>query len=220
MNANHADGHDYEVIVGNIGIVYTGPSLIEAKTAFVTYQEQSEKGIGRTAGESVTVMQDGEPMHEYDYVPEEEEEDAETTEPDEDDLVTSDDRNFYQYRKLAFTVGADEDRDDALVRYMNTEQYWPNCWSISDHGNPHLINLDDAYKKTQPVELELSIAQTHGMKPIAFGEIHAWKDPDGQTYRFIDGGMVEVCGSCGFNTDRLLDIGLCAACSSHVQEGN
>lgn len=77
----------------------------------------------------------------------EDDEDDEPTEPDEDAITTRDDRKFYQYGKMVLSIGPDDDRDDALVAYMNKEQFWPDCWSISDHGNPHLIDLNDAYTR-------------------------------------------------------------------------
>lgn len=67
-------------------------------------------------------------------------------EPDEDAITTTDGRTFWQYRKLVLTVDEDEDRDEALVTHMNSVQSWPDCWSISDHGNAHRIDLTEAYK--------------------------------------------------------------------------
>jgi hypothetical protein len=54
----------YEVIVGNIGSVYSGNSLKEANRKFSTYVRQSRQGTGRAAGEDVTMMRDGEPFKE------------------------------------------------------------------------------------------------------------------------------------------------------------
>lgn len=77
-------------------------------------------------------------------------EEDEPTEPEEEDLVTYDDKYFYtagshsvfdvkMRRNPAFVVGDGEDRDAAIRAYMDKEQFWPNVWSISDHGNAHLI---------------------------------------------------------------------------------
>lgn len=55
----------YEVIVGNIGTVYSGGSSIEANQIFLEYRKDSREGIGRAAGEDVTVMCDGEIKYEY-----------------------------------------------------------------------------------------------------------------------------------------------------------
>ncbi len=62
-------------------------------------------------------------------------------EPGDDDITTSNDRDFYQYGKLILSIGPDDDRNDALTAYMNKAKFWPNCWTISDHGNAHLIKF-------------------------------------------------------------------------------
>jgi len=50
----------YEVVVGNIGTVYSGASLAAAKKDYKTYVAQSVDGRGRAAGESVTLFKNGE----------------------------------------------------------------------------------------------------------------------------------------------------------------
>ena len=55
----------YEIIVGNIGNVYQGPSMTDALRTFDTYVLQSKHGNGRTAGEAVTMVYGGEPCREY-----------------------------------------------------------------------------------------------------------------------------------------------------------
>jgi hypothetical protein len=55
----------YEVIVGNVGSVYSGNSLKEALQTYKTYREQSESGLGRAGNEPVTLMVDGEPWREH-----------------------------------------------------------------------------------------------------------------------------------------------------------
>lgn len=61
--------HTYEVVVGNIGIVYRGTggksTKVEAYKHFYDYKEQSQNCIGRAAGESVSLFQDGEPYLEH-----------------------------------------------------------------------------------------------------------------------------------------------------------
>jgi hypothetical protein len=57
--------YQYEVIVGNIGTVYKGPSVVEARKMFDYYIEQSRGGYGRAAGESVTLLLNGEIRREY-----------------------------------------------------------------------------------------------------------------------------------------------------------
>ena len=55
----------YEVIVGNIGTVHEGQSGSEAKRVFAEYKDQSKSGYGRASGESVTILEDGEPILEH-----------------------------------------------------------------------------------------------------------------------------------------------------------
>ena len=55
----------HEVIVGNIGTVYDGPSEIKALAKYDTYVNQSRDNYGRAAGESVTMLTNGEISREY-----------------------------------------------------------------------------------------------------------------------------------------------------------
>lgn len=55
----------YEVIVGNIGTVHAGNSIVEAKQRYAEYVEQSKSNVGRAAGEDVTIMQHDEPIIEF-----------------------------------------------------------------------------------------------------------------------------------------------------------
>ena len=55
----------YEVIVGNIGTVYLGSSLMEANAAWGEYKRQSKANYGRAAGESVAFFKDGELVREF-----------------------------------------------------------------------------------------------------------------------------------------------------------
>lgn len=50
----------HEVIVGNIGTVYSGDCEIEARNAFTFYLDCSMINYGRAAGESVTWFINGE----------------------------------------------------------------------------------------------------------------------------------------------------------------
>ncbi len=63
-------------------------------------------------------------------------------EPEEDDVTTEDDVHFYQSGKLWLTL--DRDLDDramwrALHAQMKKDNYYPNVWRISDHGNSALL---------------------------------------------------------------------------------
>ena len=55
----------YEIIVGNIGRVHRGHSRREADRAYAIYVDQSKSNYGRAAGESVTMMEDGEVLKEH-----------------------------------------------------------------------------------------------------------------------------------------------------------
>jgi hypothetical protein len=57
--------HQYEVIVGNIGRVHEGGNFIRACGVFVDYMRQSDKGVGRAAGEPVYLMKDGDVRREH-----------------------------------------------------------------------------------------------------------------------------------------------------------
>ena len=55
----------WEVIVGNIGTVYSGPSGAIARQKYGDYQDMSQDNYGRASGESVVLMCNGEPVKEY-----------------------------------------------------------------------------------------------------------------------------------------------------------
>ena len=59
------EGGDFEVVVGNIGNVYTGTNQEDARDTFAEYKKQSKSGKGRAAGEDVTLFKDGEPIDEW-----------------------------------------------------------------------------------------------------------------------------------------------------------
>lgn len=55
----------FEVIVGNIGTVYSGNSLKEVLKARSTYIKQSKSNYGKASGESVTVFKNSELWSEF-----------------------------------------------------------------------------------------------------------------------------------------------------------
>ena len=55
----------YEVIVGNVGSVYSGNNGFTANTKFQTYAGQSKAEYGRASGEDVTLLKNGEIAKEY-----------------------------------------------------------------------------------------------------------------------------------------------------------
>jgi hypothetical protein len=84
-------------------------------------------------------------------------------EPQEDDLTTGDHERFYQNGKLViegirrknefepyrfllktrkgYRYCDTDDYRQAVRVFMAEDEFWPNVWFISDHGNAHLITL-------------------------------------------------------------------------------
>lgn len=54
-----------QVIVGNIGTVYSGSNNKEAARVYKEYISQSKSNYGRAGGEDVTWMKNGEPHKEF-----------------------------------------------------------------------------------------------------------------------------------------------------------
>jgi hypothetical protein len=55
----------FEVIVGNIGMVYSGSDMELSNRMFEDYAIMSKLGSGRVAGENVALLQDGECIRSY-----------------------------------------------------------------------------------------------------------------------------------------------------------
>lgn len=96
--------------------------------------------------------------------------DDEPSEPQEDDLTTTDHETFYQNGKPVLRIlgrlsgnweyyqnepgkfarwhvlGTFSSYESAVRAYMDRVQFWPNCWFISDHGNAHLMDLTEGKK--------------------------------------------------------------------------
>ena len=58
----------YQVIVGNVGIVYDGDDGAEAQENYNEYAKQSQEGYGRASNEQVTLFVDGEVALEIDFI--------------------------------------------------------------------------------------------------------------------------------------------------------
>jgi hypothetical protein len=71
-----------------------------------------------------------------------EERDDAPDEPQEGDYTTTDHVRFFQYGKLALTVGRDEDVSAALANHMEQQRFYADVWFVSDHGNAHRIDLE------------------------------------------------------------------------------
>lgn len=65
------------------------------------------------------------------------------TEPEEGDYTTDDFRTFYVNGKPVVTVPDDVRWQDAVAAHMNQEQYFPNVWRVSDHGNCELADWNN-----------------------------------------------------------------------------
>lgn len=75
----------------------------------------------------------------------------EFNEPEEGDILTEDHRHFYQYGKLWLEVPEDQEWEETarMIREkMQAENFLPNVWFISDHGNSHLMT--DIWPKPEP----------------------------------------------------------------------
>jgi hypothetical protein len=55
----------YDVVVGNIGTVYSGTDAAEAQRTFATYVQQSLSDSGRAGGEDVTLLRGDEVAQEH-----------------------------------------------------------------------------------------------------------------------------------------------------------
>ncbi len=55
----------YEIIVGNIGSVYRGADIKKARRTFNEYKRQSKSGFGRAGHETVTFLENDEPVKEF-----------------------------------------------------------------------------------------------------------------------------------------------------------
>ena len=57
--------NDYEVIVGNVGCVYRGRNGFDARVNYNRAINRSKRGVGRDAGEPVTLFRNGDIVKEY-----------------------------------------------------------------------------------------------------------------------------------------------------------
>lgn len=68
--------------------------------------------------------------------------DEEPQEPEEGDLITYDHREIYQDGRLVLETTPETFERDVRA-FMDREQFWPDVWFISDHGNAHLLSLGE-----------------------------------------------------------------------------
>ncbi len=55
----------FQVVVGNIGTVYSGNNFMQASCSFDRYVKQSKLSSGRASGEDVTLLHNGDIRREY-----------------------------------------------------------------------------------------------------------------------------------------------------------
>jgi hypothetical protein len=58
--------HQYQIIVGNVGTVENTTNGFLALRQYGMWKTEVEKETGRASGETVTLIRDGEPLHEFD----------------------------------------------------------------------------------------------------------------------------------------------------------
>lgn len=101
-----------------------------------------------------------------------------------DIVIGQDDRSAYQYGKeIARVSQADKDIDSdalyrAIVDHMEEDQFWPDVWWISDHGNPNCITAEvhKAAKTPKPAAfMDVVTAMEQWASEYGFD---AWDDGD------------------------------------------
>lgn len=70
--------------------------------------------------------------------------------PQEGDYITEDYRKWYQYGKLVLDLTEEEGEHwrNHIKTHMDKERFWPSVWWISDHGNAHILSLQDESDET------------------------------------------------------------------------
>lgn len=112
-------------MVDNIGCVYVGNNKAEALRHFREYRDQSLRGYGRAAHESVRVFEDTEPTHEHDTSP-------------ENTLYSSDGK-----RRGYFTGARRQCRQIAGCKGQQLQVRWEPKGSITWPCSAGLVEVDD-----------------------------------------------------------------------------
>ena len=115
----------------------------------------------------------------------------EDNEPQEGDYVTENHINWYEAgtgKPLLTTADPDDPHSSAsnmvelLKQHMEEQQFWPNCFWISDHGNAHRISLCGGCENNSGVRIDATP--------------HSGTVPRGFT-------CVERCDACGkYSSDK------------------
>ena len=65
-------------------------------------------------------------------------------EPDDEDITTADHQHFFYLGRQIVACGPDgDDWRSAVTAWCDANNYYPNIWFISDHGNAHLLSVTD-----------------------------------------------------------------------------
>ncbi len=105
--------------------------------------------------------------------PKQEAAEAEEYEPQEGDYTTDDYRKWYQYGKLVLETRVSRDADHAhdywmleLLDHMDKQNFWPNAFVISDHGNPFNIyeDFNNARLLRESIKNAMHLSETVGVK--------------------------------------------------------
>jgi hypothetical protein len=64
-------------------------------------------------------------------------------EPEEGDWCTHDYATWWVCGETVLIVLDPQRWQASLRERMEQDQFWPNCWVISDHGNAHLLRLSE-----------------------------------------------------------------------------
>ncbi len=69
--------------------------------------------------------------------------DQEALGPQDEDITTEDHHHFYYLGRCIVTVDEDVEWEPYVGAWCKQHGYFPNVWSISDHGNACLISVSD-----------------------------------------------------------------------------
>lgn len=165
-----ADATGFEIGGGGAGVPYLEAPVNDMQVLVFGIGDEDKLGWNLIDPETMEIFDDDEMQEEYteytfqelvDFVVSAVEENAGEEEgfedePDEESITTEDHEHWYQYGKLYFTGSSKE-----LRAKMDEDQYWPNVFFISDHGNAHVITdftesrrVTESYGQAPPDEIQ------------------------------------------------------------------
>lgn len=149
-------------------------------------------------------------------IPEDEE-----IEPEEGDYTTDDHRAFYQNGKLAVLVPPGDDWEPHVLAHMKRENYWPNVWSISDHGNTVQLEIAERFQHDIETWKAEFYPQEASKVPIENAVAHSLQKWRGLTEENLTKHNLKHNSTSGFHIRRrggaepkvfTVDSGSCALC--------